>query len=414
MRILIVDVNFEYKNPMYRQFYNNLLSCMDVDFYGPGYVSRECIESGIHKYLDKRDRYDMVMLGTYFAYSSGNYGTRYNAYHIHRHTIPYYKVNDAYQCCGKIYRELMYINDMVKVFVYNEDIWSMPVGDKRMCLELVEHGFYILSWPIEYMERCSTLLRHQNRNCTNFAYELAKSVDMQYIPISLHGIGYNEIFVRNFFDRDYEWCIPGNRAEQFYPERKKAHDIILGKQKKIWNDDPFQMLSVETVIRKHMKWYKFRNKSERILSWIWGKSDDIASHPKIQYIAACREHYLESMRSSKFVYAEGGIANQLVRKYFEACACGAVLIAKRVPGMSEMGFIHDKNCIIVDKYEDIVNIDRIHSESEYMQIAKNGQKLIIEKHMFKHRAKSLLETLEAILDGRYKGAFWKNGDYIIK
>ena len=32
MRILIVDVNFEYKNPMYRQFYTALMYNMEVDF----------------------------------------------------------------------------------------------------------------------------------------------------------------------------------------------------------------------------------------------------------------------------------------------------------------------------------------------------------------------------------------------
>lgn len=414
MKLLIVDVNFEYKNPMYRQFYCNLTSCMDVDFFGPGYVSREYMEKGIQAYLRERDEYDVIMLGTYFAYSSGNSGTRYNAYHVHRHTIPYYKVNDSYQCCGKIYEELIHISNIVKIFMYNEDTWSMPIGDKKMCQELVEHGFYILSWPIEYMTKWSISLKRKNKYLTDFAYELVESVNTQYIPIPLHGIGYNEIFVRNFFDREYEWCIPGNRAEWFYPERKKAYEVIAGKQKKVWDNDPFQMLSVETVNRKHMEWYKFRNKSEKLLSWMWGKDDNIASHPKMQYIAACREHYLESMRSSKFVYAEGGTANQFVRKYFEACACGAVLVAKRVPGMSEMGFIQDKNCIIVDKYEDIANIDKMRSENEFMEIAKEGQKLITEKHMFANRAKSLLTTLEVILEGRYKGAFWENGDYIIK
>lgn len=414
MRILIIDVNFEYKNPMYRQFYSNLISCMDVDFFGPGYVSRESMEMGIHAYLGKKARYDAVMLGTYFAYSAKIDGTRYNAYHVHRHTIPYYKVNDAYQCCRKIYEELIHINNMVKIFVYNEDIWSMPAGDKKMCQELARHGFYILSWPIEYMEKWSLSLRRQNKMWTNFAYELAESVNTRYIPIPLHGIGYNEIFVRNFSDREYEWCIPGNRAECFYPERKRAYEVIAGKQKNVWDDDPFQMLSVETVKRGHMEWYKFRNKSEKILSWLWGKNDNVASHPKMQYIAACREHYLESMRSSKFVYAEGGIANEFVRKYFEACACGAVLVAKRVSGMSEMGFVHDKNCIIIDKYEDIANIDKMHSKNKFMQIAEEGQKLIIEKHMFANRAKSLLTTLEVILEGRYKGAFWENGNYIIK
>lgn len=413
MKILIVDVNFDYKNPMYRQFYNALFHYMQVDFFGPGYVSREWLEKGINNFIDEKGSYDAVLLGTYFAYSSGQKGTRYNAYHVHRHTLPYYNINDAYQCCKKIYEDLMQIKDIVKVFVYYEDMWSMPIGDRDMCCKMLECGFYILSWPIEYMEKWSVKVRRQNSQWTNYAYEIAEEYSTCYIPISLHGISYHEIFVRNFSDRDYQWCIPGNRAERYYPERKRAHEIIEKSQKKIWNDDPYQLLSVETIKRDHIEWYKFRNKSEKILSLIWGKNDNISSQPQMQYIAACREQYLESMRLSKLVYAESGIISGFVRKYFEACACGAVLVAKSVPGMNEMGFVHEKNCIIVEKYEDIVSIDKTYSDSQLECLAKMGQKLILDKHMFTNRAEALKITLEAIIKGTYIGAFWRDGDYIL-
>lgn len=36
MRILVVDVNFEYKNPIYRQFYTSLFQCMETDFLDRG------------------------------------------------------------------------------------------------------------------------------------------------------------------------------------------------------------------------------------------------------------------------------------------------------------------------------------------------------------------------------------------
>lgn len=414
MRILVVEVNYEYKNPMYRQFYTNFASCMEVDFFGPGYVSRECLEKGVNAYLDKNDRYDAVVLGTYFAYSAEIHGTRYDAYSVHRYTIPYYKVNDAYQCCGKVYEELMHIKGVVKIFVYNEDTFSMPDGDKNMCLKLKGCGFYILSWPIEYLEKYHASFRRLHSSWTGCAYELAGESGDKYIPIPLHGIGYNEIFAGNFYDREYDWCVPGNRAEVYYPERKKAHEMIAGRKKKVWDDDPFQMLSVVTIRREHMEWYRFRNKPEKLLSWIWGKSLGIASYPKMQYIAACREQYLESMRSSRLVYAEGGVGNIFVRKYFEAGASGAVLVAKKVPGMGEMGFVHEKNCIIVDKYKDISGIDGMYDERQLEKIAKAGQKLIIDKHMFTHRASALRETIAAIASGRYKGAFWKDGNYILK
>lgn len=414
MRLLVVDINFDYKNPVYRQFYTALLTCMEVHFFGPGYVARDCLEKGICRFIDENGQYDAILLGNYFVYSVGERAARHTAYSIHRRTLPYYKINDAYQCCRKIYEELKKIKDVIKIFSYYEDNCSMPEGDKVICQQLIDCGFYVLSWPIECMERYAGKIRRTHQVLTNHAYDLAENYSMQYIPITVLGMGYHEIFVRNFWDREFEWCIPGNKEVWFYPERNEAERVIEHERKRIWKDDPFQTLSVETINRKHINWYQFRNKSEKILSLFWGKDNNIASQPKMQYIAACREQYLESMRSSKLVYAESGIGNQMVRKYFEACACGAVLVAKRVPGISRMGFIHEKNCIIVEKYEDIMGIDSKYSIEQMIRIAKAGQQLILDKHMFVHRARALQDTLQIIGQGQYKGAYWFDGNYIMK
>lgn len=416
MKILIVDVNFDYKNPIYRQFYTSLMGSMSVDFFGPGYVSRECLERGINSFVDDNGGYDAILLGNYFVYSIGGKGIKHNAYNIHRNTLPYYNVNDAYQCCGRIYEELLLLRNIIKVFVYYEDIWAMSTGVQNICYKLFDHDFYILSWPIEYMENVAVKHIAGYYDRMDCLYKLACDCEhaRRYIPISFHGIGYHEIFVRNFTERSYEWCIPGNRAEWFYPERNKAQKVVEGRNKKIWNDDPYQLLSVSTIRREHMEWYKFRNKSEEILSWIWGKNDNIASQPQMQYIAACREQYMESLRSSKLVYADGGLSNAFVRKYFEACACGAVLVAKRVPGMNEMGFIHEKNCIVVEKYEDLSKVDEKYTEDYLEQIAKAGQRLILDKHMFLSRADALKKSIEAIQQGIYKGAYWEDGSYLLK
>ncbi len=414
MRILIVDVNFEYKNPMYRQFYMSLLNLMEIDFFGPGYVSRECLEKGLCWYLSKGEKVDAILLGNYFLYSSKMKHLKYTTYSLHRNTIPYYKVNDAYQCCNKILEELIWMKDVIKIFIYYEDFMSMPLGDKNMCQKLIENNFYILSWPSEYMQKYKHQLIKQYSYLTNYAYEIAEQYLECYIPIPIHAIGYHEIFVRNFKDRDYTWCVPGNKKKQYYPERSIVQEMIKKNSLKIWDDDPFQTLSVASIDNKHMEWYQFRSETEKFLSWLWKKEVYISSYPKMQYIAASREQYLESMRSTRLVYVEGSVGNCVVRKYFEACACGAVLVAKRAPGMREMGFIHGENCIIVDQYEEIVHIDEMYSETELMQMAEKGQRLIAKKHMFINRAESLLKTLETIRQGRYKGAFWENGNYIIK
>lgn len=413
MRILIVDVNFDYKNPMYRQFYNSLSSCMEVDYFGPGYVTRECLENGINSFLNKREKYDAIMLGTYFVYSTGERGTRSNAYEIHRYTIPYYNVNDAYQCCGRIFQELKTLDNIIKIYIYYEDYCTFTKGDSILCQELIESNFYILSWPIEYLVKYSPKIISKYRALTNFFIEMVEKYTTKYIPISLHGINYNEIFVRNFASRRYEWCIPGNKAKFFYPERGKAYDILTKQQKKVWDDDPYQKLSVISIEPDHLYWYQFRNIYEMLLSLFLKKNVSISSFPKMKYIAACREQYLESMRSSKYVYSEGGIGNCFVRKYFEACACGAVLVAKKVPGMNEFGFIHEKNCLIVEKYDDIVHIDNNYSKEQLEKIANMGQKLILDKHMFRYRAIALANTIDAIKKGKYKGAYWTDGNYVL-
>lgn len=414
MRVLIVDVNFEYKNPIYRQFYTSLFQYMNIDFFGPGYVSRECLEKGLDRYLSKHEKYDAIMLGNYFLYSSGEKNLKYAAYSVHRETIPYYKVNDAYQCCGKILEELLQIRNVIKIFMYYEDFMSMPVGDKNICQKLLDKGFYLFSWPLEYMQKYTQRLIKQYPYLTNYAHEIAEDYKDHYIPIPIHGIGYHEIFLRNFEDREYTWCVPGNRNKHYYPERGKVLEIIKKNSKKIWEDDPFQTLSVSSIDRNHMEWYQFRNSIEKHLSYLWKKDIYVSSYPKMQYIGACREQYLESMRSSKLVYAEGAVGNGFVRKYFEACACGAVLVAKRIPGLSEMGFIHNKNCIVIDKYRDVLHVDRTYTENQLKGIAKAGQNLILSKHMFIHRAEALARTIEIILEGAYKGAFWDNGTYVIK
>lgn len=363
--------------------------------------------------MAKHEKYDAVMLGNYFLYSSGVRNLRYTAYSLHRNVIPYYKVNDAYQCCAKILEELLHISHVIKIFMYYEDFMSMPAGDKKICQKLMENEFYLFSWPLEYMQKYPQHLIKQYPYLTNYMYELAENYRERYIPIPIHGIGYHEVFVRNFDDRKYTWCVPGNRNKRYYPERDKVMESLKMGSKKVWEDDPFQTLSVNSIDRKHMEWYQFRNKAEKYLSYLWKKDVHVASFPQMQYVGACREQYLESLRSTKLVYAEGSVGNCIVRKYFEACACGAVLVAKRIPGLSEMGFVHDKNCIVVDKYEDVMNIEKSYQENQLKGIAKAGQDLILNKHMYIHRAKALSQTLEVIIKGIYKGGFWENGNYVI-
>lgn len=414
MKILIIDVNYDYKNIMYRQFYNYLSYNNEVDYFGPGYVPRETLESGLLRFLDKKE-YDALILGIYFVYSAGKNMGHFSAYYVHRNVIPYYNVNDAYQCCRKIYEQLKSIRGIVKIFHYKEDEVFMSVKDYEICDELVQEGFFLMGSPLQTMHKYSQEMIKKNPSLSNLMAEFVEDNIERYIPITMHAISYHEIFYMCYSSREYDWCVPGNRSSKYYPMREAIYKKLEEEKCKLWNDDPYQKLSVNSIERGKIDWYVFHNKEEKALSRLLGKNLYVCSHPKIDYIAACREKYLESMRRTKAVFVEGGIGKIFVRKYYEACACGALMIGLEVPGMEAMGFVDGYNCIIVNEADMDERIEEIISDKCNNEIiAANGQKLILGKHMFTNRAISLSRTIEKIKSGNYRGAYWDKGDYIIE
>lgn len=407
MKVLVVDVNFDYKNPMYRQIYNSMSTEMEVEYFGPGYVNRNTLDKGVQAYIGNNS-YNAIIVGIYFIYGAWE-GLRYDTYSIHRNVIPYYKVNDAYQCSKRILDDLIKMNHSCKILFYYEDMGMMSDNEYKMCNSMMENNFYIWCFPTTKQK-----LSVKYKYMTNNAYRLIENNKRKVIPLTIHAISSNEIFIRNYWDREYEWCIPGNRNSIYYPERQKAFDVISKQNDKVWKEDPYQKLSVNSVLPNKLHWYKFRNNQEKMISFIVQKDKFISSYPKPEYIASCREVYMESMRNTKIVYAEGGIVDGLVRKYYEACACGALLVAKRTWDIEDMGFVDGKNCIIVDKYEELADLSKHLPElKKRADIAQEGQKLIINKHMFKNRVESLKMVILSINEGNYKGAYWCNGDFCL-
>ncbi len=420
MKILIVDVNWDYKNIMYRQFYNYLSYGNEISFFGPGYVSRDSLEKGILNFMDKKE-YDAVILGVYFVYSTNISGMHYSAYSVHRKVIPYYNVNDAYQCCHKIYKQLLDLKNIIKIFFYYEDPLAMGKGDQKICAELMEKDFFLMSWPSEMLVTMRQRINGHNAGYnamilnTNSLLEFMEKNKKQSIPLLLTAISFHEIFFGEYSIRTYDWCVPGNRVREFYPGRDTLANILKNKGYKCWDYDPYQKLSVVSIEKKQLDRYVFRNREEKIFSYFYGKNNYVSSYPNMESIAACREIYLESMRKTKRVLVDGGITKLLVRKYFEACACGALMVGMETSGLEAMGFVDKYNCRVIndgdieEQIEEIMKDD--HNNEE---IAKKGQQLILKKHMFTNRVLSLTKTIETIKNGNYSGAYWNKGEYVIK
>lgn len=416
MRLLIIDVNFDYKNIMYRQFYNNLTLEADVSFFGPGYVDSKTLEAGLNDYLNQQEPFDCVMLGVYFVYSScmGNEFRR-NAYSTHRSVLPYYNVSDAYKYCSRILAETEEIENIPsRIYFYYEDSNSMPKSDFKFCERLIQKGWYVMTWPYESMHHFSLKERHDNFFMTNLCIELYEREYEKMIPLTIQAISSHELFYSAYSGREYDWCVPGTRNNYYYPERQRLFDLIKSAGQKIWDKDPYQKVSVHTIEKKKIEQYEFRNKADRLFALCFGKDDFVRSYPNMETIAATRELYLESLRNTKCIFADGSVCNTMLLKHYEVCACGGLLVTTKVDSLDEMGFIDGVNCRVIDKNQIEKSINTVLTAKDNAVVAAAGQKLIREKHMFANRTHAFTEVVEKIKSGNYAGAYWKEGEMILK
>lgn len=411
MRILIIDVNYDYKNAMYRLHYNSLASVMQIDFYGPGYVSEKKLAEGLEAFL-QGNTYDAIILGCYFLYSSirKSHVLRYNCYYVHRNVIPYYSVNHASKFCYKILNELIQLKHPIKIIDYYEDYISMPYSDYTFLCDLLEHGFYMLSWNKEIMQGYDIRTQKKYPILTNYALKIANAYPQKYIPIPYHAVQNNELFFSSLENRIYDWCVPGNLLKAYYPNRSKIQKYLLEQNCNILSKDPYQFLSVGTIKRNKINYYKFQSWQDKFISLIEGKNEFIASHPKMTAIAVCRENYFEMLRNTRYAYLDGSIGQVMVRKYYEACANGMVVFTENVAGLKAMGFYNGVHYLMTKKENLLETFNKIEQSPELLQIiANNGRELVAQKHTFLNRAENVRDSILRIQAGSYKGAYWDNG-----
>lgn len=86
-------------------------------------------------------------------------------------------------------------------------------------------------------------------------------------------------------------------------------------------------------------------------------------------------------------------------KYFEILAAGALLFAQHTEDLERLGFIHNQNCIIFNEKnfeQESKKYLRNPNSENYLEIRRNGLKLINERHLTKYRMKMLHEDMQKI------------------
>ena len=95
------------------------------------------------------------------------------------------------------------------------------------------------------------------------------------------------------------------------------------------------------------------------------------------------QEYSDFICKTKY-YISGGIFDRFVPpKYYEVASHGACIITFDMDYLSKIGFINGKTCITI---KNLSEIPEILSSDKYIEIGKNAQKMMCERHFVLNRA----------------------------
>ena len=378
LRFLFLSTNRTYINNSIQLFPLAIATFAEIDYFGPGFQSKEVLKKGVHDFAEKNGPYDMLMTdGVIFFYKNNN---------PFAGSINYFEINDETAIIINALKKYFVESSYVKLLYPSIDFYNVTKNEITL---LKSSNTFLLAWGpelLEYMKNCEYLQLEEFANNVNDNWAEFIS-EFKHKVISLpQVIAESEFQFKPIRDRKYEVSVPG--ANYYF--RK----------------------SVIRVIKKENKFKLNKNNSGLIQTLYYNLFLKLKFRISFSLL---NRVFVNTLEDSKAVVTCGSGLKYVVRKYFEIPAAGAVLVCYPCKGFEELGFVNNVNSIIINSPEEIVDVlENMQTESEYVQtIAKNGQKLVWDKHSFHARSLQLKESIEAIVENRFNGSYWYKGDYIV-
>ena len=165
-------------------------------------------------------------------------------------------------------------------------------------------------------------------------------------------------------------------------------------------------------VRRLIKKYSVGLANQGLIQKVWNQLLKINNRYAFNLNKA---NFEGTMENSKIIFTCGGCLNYPIRKFLEAPARGSLLMFYPFKGYEDFGFIHGKNCIVIEDISEL-NSKIVHyvTHGDLLdEIAKAGQKLIWEKHTLTRRADQISQCLELITKNSFYGSEWRAGDFKI-
>ena len=126
-----------------------------------------------------------------------------------------------------------------------------------------------------------------------------------------------------------------------------------------------------------------------------------------------RALFKQLLCTSQISMTDGGAYDMMIRKFVEIPAAGALLLARPCAGFEALGFRDGESAIFLDESDPAAQVLALLSEPQRIQsIAAKGQDVVWRNHSIHARAEQMEKSLKRILEGRFAGSIWQDGEFV--
>ena len=384
-RFLFVDVNASFVNPTRNLLPLAFLKAGDTRFFGPGYVSSECLARGLSSFIDQEGPFDVVVSNTLVLFSDSGDPAHYAAtlsasyaYHGPKEDLLYLPIIAKQFSALTLPRVAILLeNDF-----YN---WTSYEADK-----ILARSDFFIGFGEEFSPfRADLPHLHQERfakSATDVWTDFSRS-HRNKIASLLHFISDAEFLISPLSSRTLPWSVMGVQ----YHARSVARDAL-----KRAGIDPV----TDTKFRKFISLLKKTHVMRGEKRWVQ---------------KALNANFMSRLAQTRYSFTCGSGLEMPIRKFFEIPAVGSLLVCRAFKGFEAAGFSDGVNCLVAEP-DDLADVHfelTAHPE-RYEAMARAGQKLILESHSVDARARDLGAILNAITAKTFHGSQWIAGRHILR
>ncbi|MDB2701724.1 glycosyltransferase [Flavobacteriaceae bacterium] len=382
-RALYIGFNRKYVNKFLDLALSVISNCFDLTHYGPGFSRESEVILGINNWITNQEEYDIIFIDPAIVIYENKIKKEEFIYQSKMNVLQY--SYDEFYDNVESYKSFFFSSDKIKVII---GIYDYHVISKKTINYIISSNSLVidafgknLNDSIENIKNKYGDSDFYKRNILQDWHEFEQNFKERIISFP-HAVFTNEFVFTPLNKRKIKYNVVG----VLYPERKQATKLLSLK------------LRIKNFINLSISYVKIKTG----LNQITDEKLELYFH-----------RYNNKIATSRYVYCSGSPLMYPVRKYFEIPSKRSVTIGWPCNGFEHLGFKHNKNFIVAKNNKELELAMSRHSEEELQRIADEGLKLIWHKHSDYARTVQMKKTFDLIFQGKFKGSYWENGNYIL-